>query len=424
MDYHLLDKKIGLDRTINISFHISLRWLLVLALIPYALWEIYWALHAGLQFIKWHTHLMLYVYLWVAGYLLLYYLIRTRNRKTYLKSMLIFTSVTFSLLFVELVLCIFKTNETSLERLGAGYVSWYSAAGQSLYHTYPPNQSHWITKREYSYIRTSNSMGFSDLEWPVQKKVNEKRVLAMGDSFTEGDGAPYDSSYVAQLRDKLIAGDSTVYVMNGGTCGSDPFFNFVNYRDKLHIYQPDVIVQTLAAGDIAVEIILRGGMERFNSREKLQYKKAPWWEPIYALSYVSRLLFSTLGYNQLLLRESEIAEQKTELDSLVIDLFRQYAALAQKNNCKLILVLHPYVNELNSQKYEYDFTAITNGLKKIDNIQIYDLLPYYISYIKNSNKPGSYYYWKHDGHHNSGGYAMMAEGIYTAVVKELKYKSN
>lgn len=402
---------------LHISFRIHYHWFLLLLALPYLLWEIYWANKVGYACIKWHMHLMVYVYIWLAAYFFLYHTLRPFSLLLFHKIITAFSSVLVVLMLVEFFLFCFRINETAVERIGNGYNSWYQGAGESWYHTYPPNKSHWITKREYNYERITNSLGFSDPDWLMNKKKGEKRVLALGDSFTEGDGAPYDSSYVSQLRNRMET-DSLVYVMNAGVCGSDPFINFVNYRDRLSPYEPDVILQTLSSGDINVDLIVRGGMERFLPNGKVQFKKAPWWEPIYAVSFLSRFYFNALGYNQLLLRDTDIAIHKKELDEQVIELFKDYAVLAKKNKCQVVVVLQPFLGELKSNQYTYDLSEIISALKSIDNLKVIDLLPFYTSTIKNTNTPAESFYWPLDGHHNAKGYGMMADGIYNGLVKD------
>lgn len=408
---------------LQIRFRIHYYWFLILLALPYLLWEIYWANKVGYACIKWHTRLMLYVYLWLAVYLVLYYILRLFSKQVYHKIITAFSSIMVVLMVVEFFLSSFGVNETALERIGNGYSSWYHAEGESWYHIYQPNKSRWITKREYNYERIANSLGYSDPEWTMNKKNGEKRILALGDSFTEGDGAPYDSSYVSQLRNRTKA-DSLVYLMNAGVCGSDPFINFVNYRDRLTVYHPDVILQTLSSGDINVDLIVRGGMERFLPGGKVQFKKGPWWEPIYALSFLSRFYFNALGYNQLLLRDVDITLHKKELDKQVIELFKSYAMLAKKNNCGLIIVLQPFLGEVKLNQYSYDFSKITEALNRIDNLKVVDLLPFYKTQIKNTNTSPESFYWPLDGHHNGKGYAMMADGIYAALITDSLFANN
>jgi lysophospholipase L1-like esterase len=405
------------EPSVRFNFKLHLHWFFLLLTLPYLLWEIYWANKVGYACIKWHTRLMVYVYVWQGVYLFLHYTQRKKQVMLFQIVLTVFSAVTVTLMMAEFFVSAFKINETFVEKIGAGYKSFYSATGESKYHANLPNKKHWITKQEYNYERFANSLGFSDREWSLTKKKYEKRILALGDSFTEGDGAPDDSSYVSLLREKLDA-DSLVYVMNAGVCGSDPFINFVNYRDRLSNYHPGIILQTLSSGDINVDLMVRGGMERFLLDGTVQFKKAPWWEPIYAVSFLSRFYFNAGGYNQLLLRDADIAASKKELDEQMIELFKNYAALAQKNQCKLVIVLQPFLGEVNSNAYQYDFTEILSALKKRDNISVIDLLPFYRQEIRLEHTVAQNYYWPIDGHHNSTGYRLMAEGIYEQLVND------
>lgn len=401
--------------TLHISFKLHYHWGLILITLPYLFWEIYWAHEVGYACIKWHTRLMIYVYLWIFVYLFSYYILRPIGRQRHQRLITVFTAIAVVLFITELLLSAFGVNETVMEKAGAGYTSYYQVGNESPYHAYPPNKQHWITKPEYRYSRMSNSLGFSDMEWPVNKKNNEKRLLALGDSFTEGDGAPYDSSYVALLRGKFSS-DSTIYIMNAGICGSDPFMNFASYHDRLNTYHPDIVLQTLSSGDMNVDMMVRGGMERFLSNGKVQFKRAPRWEPVYALSFISRLCFTALGYDQLLLKKTDVDNCKNELDGKVVGLFKTYASLTQKNNCKLLVILQPFLFEVKEKKYGYDFSAILSKLKGTPNILVVDLMPFYNKRIESANKTPGYYYWKRDGHHNPDGYKMMADGIYKGLV--------
>lgn len=405
----------SIDPSINwrplLKIGIGIRSIILFLSLCYLAWELFWARRVGYAFIKWHTHLMIYFYLWLSGYYLIRMLLKKRRPGAYVKASVLYTAVVATLFAAEALLLLAGVKQTGLERTMQGYISTYGSPNESWYHTWAPGKTHWLEKQEYRYIRQANTLGFSDMEWPVAKKIGEKRILALGDSFTEGDGAPYDSSYVALLRAILLSEDSSFYVMNAGTSGSDPFNNFINYRDRLASYQPDVIIQTLSSGDLNTDIIIRGGMERFRPDGKVCYKKAPFWEPIYAVSNLSRLAFSAMGYNELLMKANAVSEQKRQLDSLTVGLFKQYAARAQANNCRLLIILQPFRDEVDQGRYQYDLSAIRDALTNTGNIEIYDLLPFYTAYGRDHHRSIHDYYWPKDGHHNSAGYRMMAEGI-------------
>jgi lysophospholipase L1-like esterase len=367
-------------------------------LVAYLVWEIYWYRQVGLAVIKWHTHLMVYVYLW----LLVWYIFRGRIRN----GLLLCSAVFFALFITEGLLQVSGLYMTYLERTSGQYESPYTPVERNYYHLWPLTHEHWIRKPEYAYWRPTNSLGFADHDWPRQ--THGRRILALGDSFTEGDGAPFDSSYVAILQSELRASGDSIYVMNAGTCGSDPFNNYMNLRDRLIMYHPDLVIQSIGSADMLTDILLRGGMERFQRDGTVRYRSAPWWEPLYAVSYISRIFFTYVGYDELLRKKGISTAENDRITKSASDLFTTYADLCAKHGIKLYIIIHPEKGEVLDNKYHYDFRQI-QPFATDTSITVVDLLPHYRAYIDSTHTSASDYYWLHDGHHNAKGYRMMAE---------------
>lgn len=397
------------------DFTISLSSILLSLSLFYLLWEIYWAQEVGYAFIKWHTHLALYFFIWLG----LAFILKISNQwfafKQYAKFQTLLASVAFTLLILELVLYTTGVGDTYMEHIKAGYASRYNSKYETYYRTHEPNEKFYITRPEFNYVRQCNSLGFSDVEWTRARNKNEKRILIAGDSFTEGVGAPFDSCYPSLLRNLLGAKDSNYYVLNSGISGDDPDVNFVNYRDHLAAYHPEIILQTLSSNDINTDIAVKGGLERFQKNGTIKFPPPPWWEPIYALSYVSRTFFTALGYNELLVKTPFSVKEKNNLDQKTIDLFSTYAAEASRNNTKLIVLLQPNQGEVVQQHYDYDLNRIVSGIRSLDNVYVFDLLPFYRKQFAENKKDISNYYWKQDGHHNGRGYYIMAKAVQQAL---------
>ena len=203
--------------------------------------------------------------------------------------------------------------------------------------------------------------------------------------------------------------------MNSGIAGDDPCVNYVNYRDRLVAYHPDLIIQTLSSNDINTDIAVKGGLERFQKDGKVQLPPAPWWEPVYALSYVARTFFTALGYNELLIKIPFSTDVKDKLDKKTVELFKAYAKEVGSSGAKLIVVLQPNQGEVVQQHYDYEMKNIIPTVQPLDNIFIIDLLPYYSNEFANSKDSIGNYYWEQDGHHNSKGYFIMAKGVKYAI---------
>lgn len=385
----------------------------------YLLWELFWFNRVKWNFVKWHTHIMVYAYLWLTGLAVFLAVRRACTSELFKNLFLAFSSVILILALAEVYLHIDGRNKTYLEKVNGNYTSPYTPLDIRHYHTWAPDKPHLIKKPEYSFMFPTNSLGMPDVEWKKHKKANEYRILTLGDSFTEGDGAPYDSSYPSQLARMLkTAGDTTVMIMNGGICGSDPYFNFIAFRDLLLPYHPDMVIQELASEDITTNIIIRGGMERFTSDGKQQFKSAPWWEPIYALSYLSRFYFKHKGYSELLRNKPPSTTEAEQMNRQLKKLFSVYDSLCLSNNIQLVVFLKPDREEIMQSRYSYDLEPIKRFISDSLRAKVFDLLPFYQDYIRTRKSDVKEYFWVNDGHHNARGYRMMASGIYQYLLNQ------
>lgn len=398
----------------KISFSLPLWSLLLIPFVAYWGWEIFWFQKVGLNVIKLHTHFM---FLGTMGLFFIFFITFYLKNSSKQNFYLLIVSSTFLLLLIEFILAITGTNKTYLEKASGFYSSPYQGEN-SHYHSWTPLKPHWIKKPEYAYLFPTNSLGFADSNWNLNKEAHVKRIICLGDSFTEGDGAPYDSSYVALLKKYPFQTSPPLEWINGGICGSDFFHNYKNLKDLLLPYKPDMILQTLASHDFITDIRLRGGMERFSSDGTMNYKNAPWWEPLYAVNYLSRFFFHALGYNELL-QKKELAKQEIKtMNEITIQLFNEYEALCEKNNIQWVLILRPDKNEILDRHYSYDFEPILQKIQTYPNVKILNLLPAYQEYIELKGTKVENYFWKNDGHHNSKGYQMMAECVAQFLEKE------
>jgi lysophospholipase L1-like esterase len=375
----------------------------------YVIWEAYWYSKIGLGFVKWHTHLMPFVLLWVSG--LLIYTSWGRRSARAGDYFLAFSMIVFTLLISESLLMAFGINRTYSERSGY-YASCY-APDVSRYHIWPPGRPHMLTEPEFSYARPTNSLGFADEEWSLSKRPKEKRILALGDSFTEGYGAASDSDYVSDMRRLLrLSGDSVYTVMNGGICGSDPFNNYINLSGLLLGYRPDIIIQSIRSSDLCDDILTRGGIERFRPDGTVKGLPAPHPEFLYAVSYISRLFYHAAGYDARMRDHDITPAERARIDASVVDLLARYDTLCREHHIRLYIVLSPEKEELKHNKYAWDFSPEKRFLVSHPAIRVIDLMPGYRAYIEARRAPIDDYFWQLDMHPNARGYKMMAETLY------------
>jgi len=397
-----------LQKKISIPLWIPFLFLLM----AYPAWEIYWFTQVGLAFIKWHTHFMVLGYLWLAGMWLLRFAGDEKQRENYALS---FSVLMFMLLAAELGLHITGFNKTYLEKRSNQYQSLYGNVGKDSVRAYSPLQEYQLKTPEYNYPRKSNSMGFGDEEWIAD--TSKILIQTYGDSFTEGDGAPVDSSYPAILRTLL---GENFQVQNYGICGNDPGF-YVPQFDKVGSrFQPDAMVLCYGTGDLMADFFSKGGLERFD-KGGWRSRPGPWWEVVYGISYLSRLLFHAFGieYGKFFLSDKNIALQLKAMEPQWNNIFAEIGRLAQAHNTKVLLFKKPERSEIVRAEYQYNMAFFDTFLLQHPIFHHVDLMPFYRdSAGLVSHETTAPYYWEKDGHHNGKGYAVMARGVHSALLRD------
>jgi hypothetical protein len=268
---------------------------------------------------------------------------------------------------------------------------------------YPPGIQVGMTSVDYVIdAYTTNALG---LRGPLPKNDGQL-VFTLGDSFTQGAGTPCDSSYPVLLGQLLNKEGPEWDVMNLGVSGNDPFFDWQMLQKVYSQYPPEQVIFMVNTTDIN-DVMMRGGLERFLPSGKLNYRDAPWWEPIYAVSFVSRLFFhGIVGVGMDLLKPEEKQALRKEVLKQMRDLFEtQVAAFAKKNGIKVSVVAMPLIYELDEASGEYmDLIDVLSG---IADIELIDCRPMLMVGTDSDDL-----YWPRDGHFRPVGYARLAECVH------------
>ena len=311
-------------------------------------------------------------------------------------------TLTFCLCVLELALIskniIFGKESSFL------YQSPYTPQGKNWFYIW--SSDHDLYNWEFRFHRIVNTEGLSDIEHPVLKNSNEYRIMGLGDSFTEGHGADADSTWLKFLErnlSKYLLQKQLTFI-NAGISGSDPYFEYVLLEKKLLKYKPDLVFLVLNFTDIG-DIALRGGMERFKADGSVKYSTAPWWEPIFAMSCISRLFFSVLGYDACSLNKIDFEYESMKITEII----NKFDTLAVKNNFKFIVIFHPSLQEIRSNKMQLEdvYSKIYRNVRP----EVMNMLDYFTRVEKIDATSASDYYWLEDMHNNAKGYAAFARGV-------------
>lgn len=332
-----------------------------------------------------------------------------KGSKNYRNFNVLIFSFSLTLFLIEMVVVITGITSTYVEKRDKWfYTSSYAESSKGYLHVW--SQDHYLTSAEFSFFREINSENLPDINHPVPKPANEFRILALGDSFTEGDGAAADSTWLKfleySLKKKPLA--KQLRYINAGVCGSDPFFEYMLLKTKLLKYKPDLVILCINSSDIE-DIRIRGGWERFKADGTVIYNNPPWWEPLYAGFRFLRPAFHLAGYNEMLLKENDPQSFDPESGKKLEAVIEAFGQLATLQNFRLLVVFHP--TRAENEAGNAPWSKLARDTEKNGVYDVLDLLQYF-KVTRRVKPENSYlYYWPYDGHHNSRGYAAFAEGV-------------
>lgn len=163
------------------------------------------------------------------------------NRNRIVKKHYLLAGMTFLLLL----------GFTILSDYVLGFVGLPSELEQQWVH--PPNYKEVIKSiGEFEYEFATNSQGLRYREIPLSKKSpNEKRILVVGDSFTEGRGVEQEETFSFLLESYYSSSENNVYFINAGLTGKGPHeYMYALLKAGLK-YNIDGILICLYANDVS-----------------------------------------------------------------------------------------------------------------------------------------------------------------------------
>lgn len=307
----------------------------------------------------------------------------------------------------ETYLRIEKINISFNEKDGFLYSSGYRETPQNddkyphllVYPKYYSNTNH-LT--EFVYKIKCNADGLRDIDHPKEKAPDEFRIMCVGNSFTEGVGAPQDSTWTRLLENRLKPlVKRKITVFNAGKSGADPFFEYMLLKEKMINYNPDLVLLTLGSTDFSF-YTFRGGFERFTP-QGYKYRKGPDWEPLYAVSYIFRYLVRNQLHDKYLMSPADYTIDSIKALHDIGQCILRFYQLSLDKKFKLAVVF--YDDRNNS------YASIISQLKKENIVPVIDLFDYNKNVEKLSNMNKRQYYWAIDGHYNPKGYDLLARGV-------------
>lgn len=340
-------------------------------------------------------------------------------KKIIIQTVIVIVSV---IILAEVCLRIAGNFSVYSEVNGRGYISEYGKIERSWYHTRVPDTVFIPESIDFNYEYAVNSTGIREKEISKSKPDSVIRILVTGDSFAEGTGAPYDSTWPRLLEKELRARHINAEVINAGVSGSDLLYALALYRDKLYTYEPDVVIASLNTSDFT-DYLVRGGTSRFHTDGTTHFNSPPWYEKYYKQSHFLRAMFYLVaGYRTpgLFISNSVYLDSVQGMAKIFSNAFSSYKNTAQTHHAGFAAVLHIMFMELKNPGHPL-LKANIEGLEKIDtllsqsDIPCFNISEQLLHKYADSN-PSSYSY-AHDYHFKPTGYAFMAKVIADSIIK-------
>lgn len=280
-----------------------------------------------------------------------------------------------------------------------------------------PNKSSYSSKIEFNYLHKYNEYGFRELSFSNYRNKSNN-IVVLGDSYTEGVGAPFDSTGIMSIQLHLSESGFKYNIINCGVSGSDLIYAYKLLDTLNNELTPKIILYNLDYSDID-DIIFRGGQERFNN----VIRKAYWWEFIYSFSFIFRNLANGQNINPNNKKNEDYDFAWNTIQNTLND-FNNYCL---KNNIIFITILTPGPSEiylLNQQfqsninwngnlKYVLEYNYKIHNVKYIDTQEkIYSIIDADTNFYK--------YYYKLDYHFRPLGYWHWGKIVSDELVKYLK----
>jgi lysophospholipase L1-like esterase len=300
------------------------------------------------------------------------------------------------------------------------YRSLSQHTGPTWFHLHPPTHDLTWTSANFVHTRRTNDLGLSERTVPLEKTEREFRIVALGDSGTEGVGTDYESTWVKVLERRLAdqLPGRVVTALNAGISGSDVFFEYMLLKEKLVKYAPDLVIVAVNTTDVE-DVMLRGGMERFQPDGTFRSPQAPpWWEWLYGVSFMTRLVVhGGLGYNRLFIKRGREEIEQREAVEKIRSLLPAFGELASEHGFRIVIVFQPTSGDAANQAYAYNFQSLIGDLRQRPGIDVIDVLARWSAAGDGSADKWLRWYWPVDGHHNRSGYAVLGSTIGEGLIE-------
>lgn len=337
-------------------------------------------------FIEFLTSFLILIFVLILFWLLSIFFIKKNS------TLILFTSIIFSLILVELMLYKFSPYKGNMEQNGGAHYQSrrYKEGINHFKEPYSENTYDW---GEFTMHIKTNQWGLRDDDVALENI----EILLLGDSFVEGWGLEANETIDKHLENHY---DCDKCVLNAGSSGSDLV---AAYKAMMQLYEkklkPELVILNLNSTDFQ-DVFTRYIIP--NKPTSLLF------EFVYGTSFIARhLMHLFLDIDIFLLTAEERAAYDEKTNKLIKETLLKYHKTLKNKKIAFFVVLQPLKGDLAFIKYP--LSEISTFL---DNNQIsyYDAL-YDFQSLENPES----LFWPKDGHFNKQGSEVFSLLIYNQI---------
>lgn len=294
---------------------------------------------------------------------------------------------------------------------GEFWFEWGHERDSSVY-AFPPNTGFEMDIGDTVFHYTINELGYRERSMPQKSPPTAFRVFVVGDSFTEGNGAVYEQSWVRRLESNVQAlfPDASFHVC--GISGLDPHFAWAAIKYQLLDYHPTHIITTVNDSDFDDQII-RGGYSRFKKSGKVEYNPAPPFLLLYQFSHIVRfIVHEFLSYDQFLIKRNDPKAQRMAVVDSISDCLEDINQLCTENDVKFLTVIHPVPHLIcyESEISKSEVLAFESVPFDFPVVRMYAPLK-----AAMEGDDCTTFHWKQDSHFNGKGYQLFGNLLFEQI---------
>ena len=318
------------------------------------------------------------------------------------------------LFVLEIVLRFAGFFNTWDEKVNGAYQYKFGQTKDSWFHTWPQNETITYGGDEFTYQNHYNDLGHREIDFKDFKQDSTaNKYVFLGDSFTEGDGAPWDSTWVKTFENNILTQlDSNILAYNAGVCGSDIYFNYIMLKENLLEAKPKAVFECINNSDI-MDIYYFGGLERFQEDGSMKSRKPIKWEPLYKYSHVFRLFIQVFtSYNKNFTNKITFDNDKRKIIEGMAEQIKLTHQLCAENGIAYYLIYMP-MPDCAQENFVDDLDPIPALIE--NQVPVINIFPCMFSKLDCENVKD--YSWERNGHYNGLGYGLMGDCIFEEYLK-------